>query len=273
MSYILTRKAMGEKSLPIISEIAGIPVYINKQTEVPPTDGFVFRWGCIGNVPSGKVVNKVPAIEATTDKRSFRLLLAKHGLSMRSWGSLDEYLLEDAHEVVQSVLLRPEVHTRSENMFLCTKLSEVVKAVKSISGRYYISEFIQKKNEYRIFITQNRVVWMIKKHPKSPDDLTWGCVEEGNFEYLGWGDWKSEGVRVGLESMKLSGLDFGAVDIVEDQDGKFYVLEVNTAPWLSPYYAKCVGKVFKHILQNGRDHFEDPESLNWKHSIHPAIGG
>lgn len=271
MNYILRSPGMGAKSMPIAAEIAGLKVFKSDEA-LPSTDGLVFRWGSCKNIGNPKVVNKSGAISKTSDKRAFRLLLSKNGLSMPSWGSLNEYLLEDAHKVTGKVLLRPEHHTRSQDMYVCTELSEVVKATQSIGGPYYISKFVQKKNEYRIFIAQNRVVWMIKKHPKSAEDVTWGCVEEGNFEYIGWSDWNKNVVRVGLASMKLSGLDFGAVDIVEDQEGNFYVLEVNTAPWLSPYYAKCVGKVFKHIVENGRDHFEDNDQSDWRKTIHPAIG-
>ncbi len=155
-------------------------------------------------------------------------------------------------------------------MFLCTELSDVVRAIQSIDGPHYISEFVKKKNEYRVFVAQNRVVWMIRKIPKSPDDVTWGCIEDGKFEYMKWGDWNSEVVRVGLASMKLSGLDFGAVDVIEDENG-VYVLEINSAPWLSPYYSKCLGKVFKHIVENGKEHLPDPSDLTWQNTIHPAI--
>lgn len=274
MNYILRRKGMGDQSMPIAAGIADVKIFVNKQDVLPPTAEYVFRWGTIGMIPEGaKVVNQAKAIEKVSDKRAFRLLLAQHGLSMPTYGKLEDYLLTDPQIAQESVLIRPATHSRSEDMFFCTALSEVVKAIKEINGQYYISNFIKKKNEYRVFVAQNRLVWMIKKHPKSEDDLTWGCVEEGNFEYIGWSDWPKELARVALESMKLSGLDFGAIDIIEDKDGKFYTLEINTAPWLSPYYAKCFGKVVKHVIANGKEHFPDAESYDWKKIIHPAIGG
>jgi D-alanine-D-alanine ligase-like ATP-grasp enzyme len=46
-------------------------------------------------------------------------------------------------------------------------------------------------------------------------------------------------------------LDFGAVDLVVDRDNKEYVLEVNTAPALSPlrlqHYAEALRKVLRGI--------------------------
>lgn len=272
MNYIVRGKGLGANSMPIAAEFAGVSVYKSGDS-LPNTDGYVFRWGTTCTVPGGKVVNQAKAISKTSDKRGFRLLLAEHGLSMPSWGSLNDMLLKDAHKTVGRVLLRPEYHSRSQDMYVCTELSEVVESIQKIQGPYYISKFVQKKNEYRIFIAQNRVVWMIRKHPKSPEDITWGCVEVGNFEYIGWTEWNQNVVRVGLESMKLSGLDFGAIDIVEDDEGNFYVLEINTAPWLSPYYSKCFGKIVKYVTEKGRDHFPDPENLSWNNVIHPAIKG
>ena len=270
--FIVRRKGMGVHSMPIAAEIAGLKVFLSD--EVLPKEGLCFRWGTTCTVPSGlDVVNSAKAISRTSDKKGFRLLLSENGLSMKTWGTLNEYLLSDPTIDVQSVLIRPEYHSRSEGLYFCTKLSEVVNSIKEIGGAYYISDFIKKKNEYRVFVAQNRVVWMIKKKPKDASEVSWGCVEEGAFDYIGWSDWNMSLADVALRTMKLSGLDYGAIDIIEDFDGRFYTLEVNTAPQLGPYYSKCLGKVMKYIVQNGKDHLADPETMTWNKVIHPAIGG
>lgn len=270
--FIVRRKGMGVHSMPIAAEIAGLKVFLSD--EALPKEGLCFRWGTTCTVPSGlTVVNPAKAISRTSDKRGFRLLLAEKGLSMKTWGHVNDYLASDPQIDVQAVLIRPEYHSRSEGLYLCKKLSEVVEAIKTIGGAYYISEFIQKKNEYRVFVAQNRVVWMIRKKPKDASEVSWGCVEEGAFDYIGWSDWDMKLADVALKTMKESGLDYGAIDIVEDFEGRFYTLEVNTAPQLGPYYSKCLGKVMKYIVEKGKEHLPDAEELVWKKIIHPAIWG
>lgn len=166
-------------------------------------------------------------------------------------------------------MVRPEFHAKSKDMILCESLYDLYKGIQKFS-KYYISEFINKKKEYRFFIAQNRVAWVIEKTPKDKSDISWGCVNEGEFEYVGWSEWPMEAARVSLEAMKLSTLDFGAVDVIMDEQGKAYVMEINTAPYLTPYYVKTIGKVFKWITKNGRDHFPDT-NLDWKSIIHPAV--
>lgn len=270
--YIVRRKGMGVHSMPIAAEVAGLKVFLSD--EVLPKEGYCFRWGTTGSVPLGvTVINTAKAISKTSDKRGFRLLLAEKGLSMKSWGSVNDYLLSDPQIDQEAVLIRPEYHARSEGMYLCTKLSELIKAEKEVKGPLYISKFIKKKNEFRVFVAQNRIVWMIKKKPKDSSEVSWGCVEEGQFDYIGWSDWDMKLSDVALKTMKESGLDHGAVDIIEDFEGNFFTLEVNTAPQLGPYYSRCLGKVMKYIIENGKDHFPDPDQMTWKKVIHPAIGG
>ncbi len=274
MSYILRRDATGNDTCGPIAEYAGLKV-VNGTTEVAPADvEYVFRWGTTKTIPNGpKIINKADAIRATSDKRGFRLKLSDAGLAPVSYGSLEDMLRKSTQWPTQKLLTRPGHHQRSESMFLSVTPSELMKSIDSVkeTGPYYISEFVQKKQEYRVFVAQNRVVWMIEKHPKSADEVSWGCVEQGKFDYVGWGDWPKHVVDNALASMKLSGLDFGAVDIIVTEENKALTTEINTSPFLTPYYIKCIGKVFKYITEKGRDHFPDPVSLNWSDVIHPSI--
>lgn len=277
-SYILRREGVGPETCPKIAEIAGLTV-INGSVETVPNDAeYVFRWGSVKTIQNGpKIVNKASAISTTSDKKNFRMLLSSQGLAPLSFSSLEDMWMKMENWPNGPFLVRPAHHQRSENMHLATSPQELVKAVKKIqsevSAEYYISEFVNKQREFRVFVCQNRILWMIEKHPKSADELSWGCVEQGNFDYVGWSEWPQNVAKTALLSMKASSLDFGAVDIIVDEEGRALTTEINTAPWLSPYYIKCIGKAFKHIVENGREHFSDPETFGWKNVIHPAVGG
>ncbi len=281
MVYILRGKGMGEESMPAVASLLGIPC---RTSDDAPHDDLVFRWGCTAlNLGQSKIVNKSTAIQEVSDKKTFRGKLAKAGLAPKFWENLEEYILDGSYKtlgcnpsngsesLVESVLLRPAHHQRSQGLFPCTDLSEVVKAIREINGPYYISELIQKTREFRVFVCSNRIAFMIEKTPKDSTEVSWGCVSTGDFKYVDWSDWPELISQHALDSMKMSSLDFGAVDIIVKGVGVTYALEINTAPHLSPYYQKCVAKCFRHIIQNGRDHFPEPENYSWKSVIHPAI--
>ena len=275
MAYILRGEKIGMALGKEMEEISGAKVIINGKDQLP-SDDLCIRWGVTTSIPGNpKVINKIKAMEVTTDKRTFRDTCAKAGLSPKTWLSFEEYLLDKPQGLTERVLIRPEYHQKSQDMILCTTLYELYKGIQKF-GKYYISEFIDKKREFRVFVAQNRVVWAIEKFPKDPTEMSWGCITTGEFEYIGWSEWPVEAVKVSLEAMKLSGLDFGAVDVIMDAEGKAYVMEINTAPYLTPYYMRCIAKVFKYMIEVGRDHLPDVDySVSakdyWKYVIHPAI--
>ena len=82
-------------------------------------------------------------------------------------------------------------------------------------------------------------------------------------------------VKAALKAAKVSSCDFCGVDVMVDAEGNPYVLEVNSAPsQTSPYRQVCVAKAFDHIVQNGKDHFDDVQDgprRTYKSYIHPAL--
>jgi hypothetical protein len=71
----------------------------------------------------------------------------------------------------------------------------------------------------------------------------------------------------------LSSLDFGAVDVMVDANGRPYVLEINSAPsQTSPYRQECMAKAFDYIVRNGKDSIPIiPERGGYKKFIHVAL--
>lgn len=267
MNYLLARKASVSAGL-VVSSLK--TVYSGDP--LPGDAKTVFRWGCTAQLPDGlEVVNSVKAIHRVFDKGSFRHSLYRHELSMPTF--LDFGDLLDV-KVPGPWVVRPSEHQRSEDLHLCKTLKEVYQTLKlpSMSKGYYVSDYIQKTKEYRVFVCQNRVLAVVIKTPKDKSAVSWGCVTQGNFEYVPWSEWPLRVCQSSLGALGLSGLTFGAVDVIEASAEIPYVLEVNTAPYLTPYYGKVLGKAFEYILKNGKaDLKTKTESVSWKDLIHPAI--
>lgn len=269
MSYILRRNGIGPGlvDVPMFSK-TGL-VSINKDEEKLPEDAaYVFRWGTTSNIPgSPRVINKASAIHTVFDKRGFRMILNSDRLSPRSWGSMSDFF-EDEYE--GQILIRKNNHSRSQDIHVCETAAEISRVCEELGkDNYYISELIKKTHEYRVMFCSGRAIGVIEKLPKNKNEVSWGCVDTGNFRYINWEDWPIDVIRNALKAAELSGLDFGAVDVIHDGD-RPYTLEINSSAWLSPYFCKIYTEAFDFIVKNGRDHIPVVETQNFYGYIHPS---
>lgn len=95
----------------------------------------------------------------------------------------------------------------------------------------YFLEIINKKSEFRVHVVSGEVIYTQRKVATETctDDLIrnhnngWRFVRILTRPNLN---------KIALAAVKALGLDYGAVDVLLSTDGKFYVVEVNTAPRL-----------------------------------------
>lgn len=250
------------------------------------TIDYLFRWGCtsslreLGLPAAANTVNSAESIQWCSNKRNGRLEMQAAGVPVPlTWGSA-----EQASGFAGRVVLRPAQHAQGRQLFTYTlteqdrgngdEYYDLLNKARQL-GQHYVSELIDKVAEYRVFVCQNRAVWMAQKTPGNPEQVAWNVAQGGRFDNVRWDDWPKAVYVAALAAAKVSGTDFCGVDVMVDAEGKAYVLEVNSAPsQTSPYRQQCVAKVFDHIIRNGKAHFDDvPNSSRrtWKSYIHPAI--
>ena len=242
-----------------------------------PTDtSLVFRWGCTARIPVPRtsVVNTAEAIHLVNDKPTFRMLLDEHGLCPLTWTDHDEAEEElDGRDPQWPCIVRPRHHSKGRHFYVCYDHTELREAWALCNFDGYISEVINKSAEYRVFVAQGRCVWVARKTPQNPEQIAWNHVEGFPFDNVRWGDWSLRVVRVAIEAFNLSGLDFGGVDVIVDQEGRAYVVEINSAPSTeSEYRTECIARTFDHIIRNGKEPIPlIQERGGWRKFIHPAL--
>jgi len=237
---------------------------------------YVIRWGNGVHIDNGPlIINKKKAMTETKNKGQFRAKVSRAGLAPRTWLNVQEFVnyVEDTEDTTP-VIVRPQQHSRSENLFFCKDKKDLDKALDKCGPNYYISQFIPKDQEFRVFVANGRAFIVAEKNHKNKKDVSWGCVDEGTLDYINWEDWPLAVVQNAISSFNLSGLDFAAVDIMV-KDGQPYFLECNTAPEVWEYYGKSFAKVFKYMTSSdtGRDRLpiKNDKKLSWKNYIHPAM--
>lgn len=109
------------------------------------------------------------------------------------------------------------------------------------------SKYINKIREYRVHATRDKAfaTHMKIRDPKQ-EPKSWKVRSYANGFIFQRNNVAPNAVRdaLAVQAVSILGLDFGAVDIIEDKNGKFYVLEVNTAPGIEgvtvPLYASAL---------------------------------
>jgi len=274
-NIILRRRKLGISSGKGIEKYSttGIKEIRNWRDNMPEDLGWVFRWGCTSTIDGGKIVNSSKAIHRVSDKLGFRMTLANYHLCQPTttdrkrvyhWLDIDG----------KSVVVRTAKHSRGRGMWLVAP-GQPLPAIMVKPGReWYASHLVDKVAEYRVCVVSGRVVWVANKIPANPHAVAWNVAKGGRFENVRWEDWPLKAVRVACEAFDISGLDFGGVDVMVDEGGMVYVLEINSAPSLtSPYRQECMAKAFDWIVKrNGAENIKrKPERGGWKKFIHPAL--
>lgn len=277
-AIILRRRRLGRTSTNGIVSASekGIRVVRNWRARDRPAvaPSYVFRWGCTSYLDfpneGSVVVNTADKIRWCNDKKESRLQLQAAGVPVpKTWPSeeFEERIERGEFDDVALYVSRPGVHAQGQ------QLSSGAADDIILWAGGYVSEFIDKVAEYRVFVCQGRAVWVAQKTPADPDAIAWNVNQGGRFDNVRWGEWKLPIVKAALHAAQVSGIDFCGVDVMEDGEGNPYVLELNSAPsQTSPYRQNCVAKAFDYIIDNGKEHFPLPERFEgWRDVIHPAI--
>jgi|CXWL01.1.fsa_nt_gi glutathione synthase/RimK-type ligase-like ATP-grasp enzyme len=113
------------------------------------------------------------------------------------------------------------------------------------------TKFIKAKAEYRVNVCNDTTMAVQLKVPLRSDQSTEIRTTAG-----GWGFrlLDENEIPIGLRPVaraatKALGLDYAGVDMIHGEDGKFYVLELNSAPHLTPAVATRFAKEFKKMVE------------------------
>lgn len=102
----------------------------------------------------------------------------------------------------------------------------------------FYTQLIPKVREYRVWVFRDKclatyekvLTYQHKLGKRGRSKAVWNWGNGYAFEFRQGENVPKRLKALGMSAVEALGLDFGAVDIIEDAHGWFYVLEVNTAP-------------------------------------------
>ena len=209
----------------------------------------VINWGSSSlprEVMRCRVLNLPEKVSLAANKKTFFEFLESSDVTLPPFTSdkaVAQAWIDDGKTVVERHKL---TGNSGEGLVICEPDGELGDAP-------LYTMYINKRNEYRVHVAFGEIVDTQRKarsRDVSDDDVNWKVRNMANGFIFA----RNEGHDVpqcvldeGLASVMALGLDFGAVDIVyNENDNKAYVLEINTAPGLSGTTLEKYVEVFSH---------------------------
>lgn len=212
----------------------------------------IINWGKgRGNVGRARQINKLENVQLASNKLSTFDALKEANVSIPVYDT-DCSWADDSTIVVA----RTDLYGHSGKGIVVGQPNELPYAPLYV-------EYIEKKYEYRAIVVGDSVVdFKQKKKRLSERDGEGNVIEDTRIEHdphvwnlNGGYIFAREGVRhpdtideLAVKAVKALGLDFGAVDIIEDDEGRLYVLEINTAFGLEGTTIELVGEAIKGLI-------------------------
>ena len=206
------------------------------------------------------IYNSPKAIERTVDKPLTSLLLARSGLpTPKTWicetTKRANEILENESSNSKKLVLKPLFGSQGIGMHLIDKATGLVHDEK-FAGIYYLQEFIERKNndftDIRVLVVDGIAKAAMTRRGKS-----WitNRAQGANCEFL---ELNQDLTSLSEAACKVLDIDYAGVDLIQDKDGSFYIIEVNSIPaWyglqevVSFNIADCLVESFiKNIAKN-----------------------
>lgn len=166
-------------------------------------------------------------------------ILVRHGIrTVPTWvpktrdGSLSLESLNGGDDAPGYPLLaRKETHMHGKDIMPVFQPEDL--SWRMAAGAAFFTEYIPRQTEYRVWVYRRRHLGAYEKVMLYPEKYRFiGCNYRNGFgfKFVPFVELPEEAFKLAANSVHAMSLDFGAVDILKGKDGRFYVLEVNTAP-------------------------------------------
>lgn len=223
---------------------------------------YLIRWGSSQQVrrKPRRVINKRNGILAVTDKfNSLRTFSDNHVPAPRA-----ARLTEDiARTFRYPALARRINHQQGRDVMLCLQVKDGMRALRQELD--YMVEYIPTKTEYRIHVIGNEMVRASQKllrNDRAEDYVPWMRNHDHGYIFgQVRGHVPAALVTGAIDAVHSVGLDFGAVDMIVADDGRWYILEVNTGPGLVASSMQMYGERLARMIGIDRIHMEVIEEM------------
>jgi glutathione synthase/RimK-type ligase-like ATP-grasp enzyme len=235
------------KSAYALSKALGIKRLKRTNSKFVPKPGdIVVNWGLVDILPHATYLNPPSAVELAADKLATFKCFTAHGIptpNHQTFRPTDSSLW----------LARTTLHGHSGDGIVIASGPELPSAP-------LYTQHIPKVAEYRAIVVGNQVVdfkQKLKRRPYSEDNPTGHIGDhhphvwsyDNGYVFAREGINRPEGIdTLAITAMQALGLAYGALDIIQSEDGQLYILECNSAPGLEGSTTALVASAIRRLI-------------------------
>lgn len=240
MRYRVLPYRQGSKGAKALAEaLGGRVLKLSGSTFKPKADDVIINWGNTASHPilslctpgQQTLLNTPLGIKSASNKLNFFNLLKETTIIPKFWDKRED-IPADAYPIVCRQVLAGH---SGEGIVIASTPDELVAAPLYV-------QYVKKKEEYRVHVGKRGEDFSIicvqrkARRTETPnEEVNWQVRNlAGGFVFQRNNVVVPDAVLAAAqEALRATGLDFGAVDVIWNaQQGKPYVLEINTAPGL-----------------------------------------
>ncbi len=223
----------------------------------PRSEDFIIGWGSsvipafferVGHL-NAKFINPPDKVANASNKLKTFRILQEHGVSIPEFTDNIQVARNWTGDVVYG-RAKLTGHSGEGIDVFRPELFEI-----DIPNYPLYTKAIENHGEYRVHVVDGQVIAYTKKKRHRGSIATDEQLQIRNLDN-GW-IYSSDDLRrlerieeLALNAVNALELDFGAVDIIKDENGDVYVLEVNTSPGLSPSTLGAYVVAFRNLIES-----------------------
>ena len=172
------------------------------------------------------VYNDGRAIERTVDKAMTSFLLHQNGVNTpKTWVCESR---NHAHEIIAQnpqLVIKPLFGSQGQGVRLVENLP--LPGDKFVDGVFYLQSFIKATYDYRVFIVNNQAVAAMQRTGE-----TWlhNVAQGAKCENILDESAENDILAIACQAALVLDIAYCGVDVIRNENGKLYVLEVNSIP-------------------------------------------
>jgi RimK family alpha-L-glutamate ligase len=163
----------------------------------------------------------------------------------------------------QPFITKPINGKKGREIVRHSSLDSILDAIEKSEIPLIIQPMIPNDGDYRVWILKNKVIGVIKRTPSTEDEFRSNISLGGNAQVAKLPD---DILELAVKSTQVLDLDIAGVDIIQDiNTGKYYIMEVNSAPQLTGFMATTGIDLFevitKYIVQEIESNIKTIENI------------
>ena len=176
------------------------------------------------------VYNDGKAIERTVDKAMTSFLLQQNGIATpKTWVCESRNQAENIIQHNQQLVIKPLFGSQGTGVRLVEKTVKKMPLPMDahVDGVFYLQQFIKSTHDYRVFIVGDKAVAAMKRTGK-----TWlhNVAQGAQCENIIDKSAEADVLNIALQAALVLDIAYCGVDVIRDECGKLYVLEINSIP-------------------------------------------